>query len=286
MELYDWPGKYDTAGDGTPLATVKLQAEEGLDRRCLASGNCVTLFAGSAVALMEHPFDYNKDYVLTRAQHSFVSQSYRSGMGVEGGDAYEGQFELLDAEIPLVPAPVTPRPRVHGPQTAVVVGAEGEEIDCDEWGRILVRFHWDRKSDKSMRCRVAQNWASGQWGGMIIPRLGMEVVVEFLEGDPDRPLVTGAVYNAKNMPPYTLPEFKTRSTFRSNSHKAGGFNELRFEDEGGEEEIFLHAQKYFNLVIGDNETHAVGNNRHISVATSQSETIGANKDMQVGGNHT
>jgi type VI secretion system secreted protein VgrG len=285
-ERYDYPGRYEAQGGGKSLVTVRMQGEEGLDRRCMGSGNCVTLFPGCLVTLTGHPFEaYNIEYGLMRAQHSFVSQQYRSGAGSAGEDSYEGQYEFAKGESPLQPMQITPRPLMHGPQTAFVVGKDGEEIDCDEYGRILVRFHWDRKSDQSMRCRVAQNWGSKQWGGMIIPRIGMEVMVEFLEGDPDRPLVTGCVYNANSMPPYTLPQYKTRSTFKSQSHKAGGSNELRFEDEGGEEEIYLHAQKYLNAVVEDHETWLVGGSRDVTIALNQSETIGGHKDMTVGGEH-
>ncbi|MGL4812307.1 MAG: type VI secretion system Vgr family protein, partial [Beijerinckiaceae bacterium] len=173
-ELYDWPGRYTELGQGQTFAQIRLEAEEAQDRRCMAAGNCVMLFAGGLVSLTGHPFSaYNIEYLVLRCQHSFISQQYRSGAGAPGEDSYEGQYELLSSEIPLRPLRITPRPLVNGPQTAFVVGAEGEEIDCDEYGRILVRFHWDRENDQSMRCRVAQNWASKQWGGMIIPRIGM-----------------------------------------------------------------------------------------------------------------
>lgn len=286
-ELYDWPGRYTELGLGQTFAQIQLEAQEAQDKRCMAAGNSPSLWAGSLVTLKEHPVEaYNIEYLVLRSQHTFISQSYRSGGGSAGEDSYEGQYELLDSAIPLRPLMVTPSPLVNGPQTAFVVGKQGEEIDCDEYGRILVRFHWDRKNDQSMRCRVAQNWAYKNWGGMIIPRIGMEVMVEFLEGDPDQPLVTGCVYNGDNKPPYTLPEFKTRSTFKTNTHKGSGYNELRFEDEAGEEEIYIHAQKYLNIVVGNNETHTTGLNRSISVAVSQSETIGSDKTSTVGGNQT
>jgi type VI secretion system secreted protein VgrG len=283
-ELYDWPGRYIELGQGQTFAQIKLEAQEAQDRHCMAAGNSPSLWAGSLMTLKEHPVDaYNIEYVVLRCHHTFTSQSYRSG-GAGGSDSYEGQYELLDSTIPLRPLKVTPKPVVQGPQTAFVVGKDKEEIDSDEYGRILVRFHWDRENDQSMRCRVAQNWAYKQWGGMIIPRIGMEVMVEFLDGDPDRPLVTGCVYNADNMPPYTLPQFQTRSTFKTNTHKGSGYNEIRFEDEAGEEEIYVHAQKYLNIVIGNNETHSTGLNRSISVAVSQSETIGQDKTSSVGRN--
>ena len=210
-ELYDWPGRYMELGQGQTFAQIKLEAQEALDKRCMAAGNSPSLFAGCLMTLTDHPVGArNIEYLVLRCQHSFISQQYRSGGGSGGTDSYDGQYELIDSAIPLRPLKVTPKPVVQGPQTAFVVGKEGEEIDCDEYGRILVRFHWDRENDQSMRCRVAQNWAYKQWGGMIIPRIGMEVMVEFLDGDPDRPLVTGSVYNAHAMPPYALPEHKTK----------------------------------------------------------------------------
>jgi len=158
----------------------------------------------------------------------------------------------------MLPERKTARADVRGPQTAVVVG-EGE-IDCDEFGRILLRFHWDLDGAWSMRCRVAQNWSGNGWGGMVIPRVGMEVLVEFLDGDPDKPLVTGCVYNGRNKVPYELPRHKTRSTFRTDTHQGTGFNELRFEDANGEEEIYVHAQKDRNTVIENDDTKLVGRN--------------------------
>lgn len=285
MELYDYPGKYVQRSEGTQLVTSGLQAEEALDRRCLASGNCLTLFPGCLVRLREHSSSYDAEYALLRAQHSFVSQQYRSGAGAAAEQDYDGRYELLNSDIPFRPAHITPTPLVHGPQTAIVVGPEGEEIDCDEYGRILVRFHWDRKNDQSMRCRVSQSWSSRQWGGIVIPRIGMEVVVEFLEGDPDRPIVTGCVYNGDNVPPYELPANKTRTTFKSRTHKGAGYNELRFEDEQDQEEVWFHAQKYHNGVVEEDETWQVGRNRHIAVGGSESEAIGNDLDVSVGRHH-
>ncbi|MDD7971406.1 type VI secretion system Vgr family protein [Roseinatronobacter alkalisoli] len=167
---------------------------------------------------------------------------------------------------------------VRGPQTAMVVGAEGEEIDCDEYGRILVRFHWDLNKANSMRCRVSQSWAGNGWGGMVIPRVGMEVVVEFLDGDPDQPLVTGCVYNGRNKVPYELPEHKTRSTFKTDTHQGTGFNELRFEDEKGREEVFLHAQKDRNEKVRNNHTERIDKN--------WVQSVGNHKVIEVDGNHS
>ena len=186
---------------------------------------------------------------------------------------------------------VTPKPIVQGPQTAVVVGRSGEEIDCDEFGRVKVQFHWDREGKKdensSMWIRVSQLWAGKGWGSMFIPRIGHEVVVEFLEGDPDRPLITGRVYHAENMPPYPLPAEQTKSTIKSNSSKGGGgFNEFRFEDKAGEEEIYLHGQKDWNTEILNNKSQTVGGNESNDVTGSHTESIGKDMTLTVTGNKT
>ena len=197
------------------------------------------------------------------------------------------------------PPRVTPRPIVHGSQTAIVTGPAGEEIYPDEHGRVKVQFHWDRegKKDEKSSCwiRVSQNWAGPSWGAMIIPRIGHEVIVDFLEGDPDQPIITGRVYNGENRPPYPLPGEKTKSTWKSNSSKGGGgSNELRFEDKKGSEEIYLHGQKDWNIVIehdktqkiGHDESLDVGHDRTKHVAHDQAETVDNNKTITVGVNHT
>lgn len=183
-----------------------------------------------------------------------------------GDHPYQGNYELLPKDNTFRAPIVTPKPLVYGPQTAKVVarsGKDGEEIDVDDdgHGRIKVRFHWDRDDKRSCWVRVAQMWAGGQWGGHFIPRIGMEVVVEFLEGDPDRPLVVGAVYNGDNKFPYKLPDKKTQSGIKSNSSKGGnGYNELMFEDAKNSEAITLHAQKDLNSTILHAETREIGNN--------------------------
>ncbi len=159
-------------------------------------------------------------------------------------------------------------------------GPAGEEIHTDEHGRIKVQFHWDREGqgDDKSSCwiRVSQAWAGPGWGALYLPRIGQEVVVEFLEGDPDRPLVTGSVYNGHNPPPLDLPGEKTKSTLRSNSSPGGGgFNELRFEDAAGEEEIFLHAQKDFNIVVENDKTQQVGGNETLLVEKDRSQSDAA-----------
>jgi type VI secretion system secreted protein VgrG len=260
MERYDYPGRYPARSEGTGIAQARVEAARALDRRRSGSGPAPSLAPGGLIKLEGHPRrSENVEFLVLRCRHTFRTEAYRSsGAASGGGVPYSGAYEFLPSERRFRAAEVTPKPVVHGPQTAVVIGDQGdksEEIDVDKYGRILVRFHWDRKKGQSCRVRVAQVWAGKSWGGQVIPRLGQEVVVEFLEGDPDRPLVTGAVYNADNMPPYTLPDNKTMAGVKSNSTKGGnGYNEFVFEDKKGSEKIRMHAEKDHEVKIEDSET--------------------------------
>ena len=284
IESFDWPGDYPAQDLGRIVAGLRIAQERGADRRNRAAGDCVSLRAGLRVSLSGDAVPgTGETYLCLSAAHSFVSEAYGSGGPGSDGYAFSGRYTLMPDTAPMAPPRRTAVPVVHGPQTAMVVG-EGE-IDCDEFGRILVRFHWDLEGAHSMRCRVSQNWAGNGWGGMVIPRIGMEVVVEFLEGDPDKPLVTGCVYNGRNAVPYALPENKTVSTFKSDTHQGEGFNEFRFEDEKGKEEVFLHAQRDHNTVILNDESHSIGNDRSKTVGHDQTESIGNDKTISVGNDH-
>ncbi len=274
IESYDYPGDYLDQTTGKKVARMRVDQERGQDPRHDAIGDCATLRAGHTVMLMGDKVPGVGKSLCLRVQHSYTAGGYDSGAD-NSEAAYEGRYLFMPGTAPLRPECKTPRAVVQGPQTATVVG-EGE-IDCDEYGRILVHFHWDLDKRYSMRCRVSQNWASKGWGGMVIPRIGMEVVVEFLEGDPDKPLVTGCVYNGKNDPPYELPAHKTKSVFRSDTHKGTGFNEFTFEDEKGREKVYLHGQK-------DHEIH-IENDRTKRIDRNQIESVGRNKNIDVGNNH-
>jgi type VI secretion system secreted protein VgrG len=214
---------------------------------------------------------------------------------------YRSGFVAIPADVPYHPPRVTPRPRVLGSQTAVVVGKSGEEIDVDKDGRVVVQFFWDRKGAKdeksSIRVRVSSTWAGKGWGFIQIPRIGQEVIVDFLEGDPDRPIITGRVYNAEQVPPYDLPAHGTQSGLKSRSSKGGAsdnFNEIRFEDEKGSEEVYIHAEKDKNEVvendnseqIGHDETIKVGNDQTITVEKNQSLSVGKDRTKSVGDNES
>ena len=205
--------------------------------------------------------------------HATVEIDHATGSGDSGGDEtpYDGTYVLAPDDTPFRPEQRTLGPSVKGPETAVVVG-EGE-IDCDEHGRILVKFHWDDVAAHTMRVRVSQNWASKGWGGMVIPRIGMEVIVEHLRGDPDKPIVTGCVYNGANRPPYELPAHKTRSTFKTDTHQGTGFNEVRFEDEKNREEIFTHAQKDKHVGVRNNSNTHIGGYRHTQVSKNKTRLV-------------
>ena len=284
IESFDYPGDYLNEDIGKLMTRMRTAQERGADRRNRAVGDCVSLNAGKRVKLGGDKVPgHGETFICLSATHSFVSEAYGSGGPGSDDYSYSASYLLMPDTAPMVPPKRTEVSRVYGPQTAMVVG-EGE-IDCDEFGRILVRFHWDLAGAYSMRCRVSQNWAGQGWGGMVIPRIGMEVVVEFLEGDPDKPLVTGCVYNGKNTVPYDLPANKTVSTFKSNTHQGSGYNEFRFEDEKDREEVFMHAQKDHNTIIENDETHSIGHDRSKTVGNDQSESIGHDKTISVGNDH-
>ncbi len=286
IESYDYPGDYLDQGTGRMLAGLRINQERGQDNRHRAVGDCVSLRAGMRLQLTgdQVPGVNDEGYLCLSASHSYVSDAYGSGNTQSDGYAYSGSYVFMPVDAPFAPRRKTPVPAIQGPQTAMVVG-EGE-IDCDEFGRILVHFHWDLAKAYSMRCRVSQTWAGQGWGGIAIPRIGMEVVVEFLEGDPDKPLVTGCVYNAKTGMPYDLPANKTRMSLKSQSHERGGYNEFRLEDAGGSEEIFMHAQKDHNTVVENDENLQILHDRTKTVTNNQTETIGQNKTISVGADHT
>jgi type VI secretion system secreted protein VgrG len=290
IESFDYPGDYLDFARGSEVVALRTNGERAKDHRHRATGDVASLSAGMKVTLMGDPLP-NADtniYLCLQAEHRYVSDSYGSGGQAADKESFIGQYVFAPSTGPLVPAFRTPPAVVQGPQTAAVVG-EGE-IDCDEYGRILVRFHWDLDNAFSMRCRVSQNWAGQGWGGMVIPRIGMEVVVEFLEGDPDKPLVTGCVYNAKSMPPYALPQNKTMSVFKSQTHQGGGFNEISFEDDKGRERVYVHAQRNHDTVVELNrnsniavtDTETIGQDKITNVGKDQIETIGANDMLTVG----
>ncbi|MCJ2033864.1 type VI secretion system tip protein VgrG [Methylobacterium sp. J-068] len=261
LESYDYPGRYTERDLGQRRTKVRLEAEQAQDKRKYASGDAASLFPGALATLQNHPSD-NGEYLVVRATHRIETEAYRSG-GSGGGDVYSGTYEFQPVDRPFRAPIVTPRPLVHGPQTALVVtrkGKESEEIDVDEEGRIFVQFHWNRDKDRISRpVRVAQQWSGKSWGWQVIPRVGQEVVVEFLEGDPDQPLVVGTVYNKDYPYPFKLPDEKTVSGVKTDSTKGhGGYNKLTFDDKKSSETIALRAEKDLEAVVRHAETREIG----------------------------
>ncbi|MEW5772330.1 MAG: type VI secretion system tip protein TssI/VgrG [Thermodesulfobacteriota bacterium] len=251
--LCEYPGGFTEKAKGETKAGLRLDAFEAEEKQLAGESHCRGFFAGAKFTLENHPrSDANAEYVLAEVRHEASHGGYRN------------TFTALPATVVARPRVKTRRPRIHGAQTAVVKGKSGEEIWTDKYGRIKVRFHWDHKGDadgytdekSSCWVRVAHSWAGKGWGSIFVPRVGMEVVVSFLDGDPDRPLVTGCVYNATQTVPYALPANQTRSTVKSESSKegAGKFNEIRFEDKKDSEEIYVHAQKDHKTEIENNRT--------------------------------
>ncbi len=291
-EVYDYPGNFFVRDEGDRYARIRLEEREAMQVVVRGEGNVRGLQSGSKFDLAGHyRGDMNKPYMLLRVWHSGSVGSYHAG--TDAHTMYRSRFIGIPADVPYHPPRVTPKPRVFGSQTAVVVGKSGEEIDVDKDGQVVVQFHWDRKGGKdeksSCRVRVSSAWAGKGWGFITIPRIGQEVIVDFLEGDPDRPIITGRVYNAEQVPPYPLPASGTQSGIISRSSKGGAsdnFNEFWFEDEKGKEEIYLHAEKDKNEVVENDNSEEIGHDETIKVDHDQSITVGNDQTIAVGKNRT
>lgn len=288
---YD-PGRKKYVGDESP-AYRKLALERVQARTRLAEGesNAIALVPGAVLEISGHNGPgMDGRYLLTSVRHEGQAADeihFQMSDVKSDRDRYRNAFTCIPLDLPYRPE-ARLRPAPMSPQTATVVGPEGEEIHTDEHGRIKVQFHWDREGKKDDRSscwvRVAQAWAGPGWGFVFIPRVGMEVVVQFLQGDPDRPLVTGCVYNGANPPPYPLPDKKTQSTVKTaSSPGSNGFNELRFEDAKDEEEVFLHAQRDMNEVVKRNHSASVGGSQSVSVGGDQSISVNGNQTVTVKG---
>ncbi len=290
-ELYDYPGIYKTQSEGNAMARLRMQAEETPHLVANGTSTCRTLTTGYLFDFDEHDRgDNNKEYLITEVRH--IASAGATYINAAADAHYSNQFVCMDSAIPYRPARITPKAFVQGPQTAVVVGPDGEEIWTDEYGRVKVQFFWDRKgqNNENSSCwiRVSQPWAGDGWGGMLIPRMGQEVIVSFLEGDPDRPIITGRVYNAAQTVPYPLPGRKTVSTLKSRSSKNGSssnFNEIRFEDLKGSEQIFVNAEKDMDLRVEADSREFVGNDRHLNISGNQYEQVTKDKHLGIQGSH-
>jgi type VI secretion system secreted protein VgrG len=309
-EHYDYPGRYATKSDGDTYAGIRIEEQEAMYRVFRGSSHCRAFASGYKFDLQNHyRRDLNQTYLLVRLTHDMRTNSYRAEDSGAAEFDYSNRFELIPFSTPYRPPRITPKGRVLGAQTALVVGPAGEEIYVDKYGRVKVQFYWDRvgTKDENSSCwiRVSHEWAGKYWGSIHIPRIGQEVVVDFLEGDPDRPLITGRVYNAEQMPPYTLPANMTQSAIKTRSSKQGGtdnYNEIFFEDLKGSELLRIHAEKDQHVevehdrakTVGHDETTTIGNDRteevkhdeNITIDNNRTELVKNNEQITIQGNRT
>ena len=304
FEHYEYPGMFDFT-KGNDLVKIRLESEEAEINTVIGTSDCTTFYAGGKFKVDKHDNSNEKgEYIVTSLFHRAFDTTYFAG---ESGDTgYSNNFVCIPSDVHFRPAPIHKKPVMRGPQSAIVTGPSGEEIYTDELGRIKVQFYWDRdgQNDENTTCfiRVMQSWSGMQWGTSFIPRIGHEVIVDFIDGDPDRPIVTGSVYNGRNGIPF---DSKTKSGIRTRSTKEGtaaNCNELIFDDNKDAEQIFIHAEKNMDTEVENNETLTVDNDRtkHIKhdensnidndrvkrVGNNQRETIVKNKTIEVGGNHS
>lgn len=323
FEVYDYPGGYVNSDEGASISRLRLESLQADHVLTQGSGNVAGLVAGNLFTLTNHPrTDENIEYLLLETTMVLETDTYASG-GNAGEVTCTCAFAAAESNRPFRPALVTRKPFVQGPQTAVVTGPAGAEIHTDKYGRVKVQFHWDRegKRDQDSSCwvRVSQLWAGKSWGGIAIPRIGQEVIVDFLEGDPDRPIITGRVYNASAMPPYGLPGAAVISGVKSDSTKGGGgYNEYVMDDTKGTELIREHGQydkdstiehdlrehvlhcrsrdvtvdetisigEDQSQTIGRNQTEKIGNDQSFTIGHNQTGSVGVDKSLRVGANHT
>ncbi len=321
-KLYHYPGNYVQIARGDVLAKVRTEEAQAISQLVRASGTTIGPWAGAKFAVVGNPrIEEDDEYMVLSAAYDMEDSQYRSGSG--SGDGFSVEYELRPTSVVFRPERQTCKPIMRGPQTAVVVGPSGEEIFTDEYSRVKVQFHWDRLggNDEKSSCfiRVSSPWAGSGWGFIQIPRIGQEVIVDFLEGDPDQPIITGRVYNAAQMPPYGLPGSATQSGWKSNSSPGGGgWNEMRFEDKKGSEEVYFQAEKDHNELVKNDESRnighdflenvgndatqnvghdrtetvsndksvAVGMNRTVSIGVNDTETVGADRSLTVHGSET
>jgi type VI secretion system secreted protein VgrG len=284
-EMYDYPGEYLVKGDGEQYAGVRIEEHAAQFERARATTTARGLATGYLFTLEGHVReDQNRDYLIVSAAHHLEYSQYE-GVPDAGPAEFTATFTAIASAEQYRPQRLTPKPFVQGPQTAVVVGPGGQEIYTDKYGRVKVQFHWDRRGEKnensSCWVRVSSPWAGKNWGGIAIPRIGQEVIVDFLEGDPDQPIITGRVYNAEQMPPYELPANMTQTGIKSRSSMEGtpdNFNEIRFEDKKGSEQLFIHAEKNQDNEVENDETTWVGHDR--------TETVGNDERITIEGNRT
>ncbi|RBP34018.1 type VI secretion system secreted protein VgrG [Marinobacter pelagius] len=292
---YDYPGRYKTDASGQPFTRARLDALRNDASTGHGESNRPDFTPGARLPLTDHDNEaLNREWLITAVTHTGKQPQALEEESGQQPTTYHNFFNVVPADRTWRPRS-THKPLMDGPQIAIVTGPEGEEIHCDEHGRVKVRLPWDRrlrpsevesgKNDEhsSAWLRVSQGWAGGQYGFMALPRIGHEVIVSFLDGDPDQPIITGRTYHATNQPPYELPAHKTRTTLKTKTHKGEGSNELRFEDEAGEEQIYIHAQKDLDLLTEHNRTEVIKNDSHRTVGNNHFSHIKGDSHLTVNG---
>ncbi|MEQ9546322.1 MAG: type VI secretion system tip protein TssI/VgrG [Marinobacter sp.] len=300
---YDYPGRFKADASGQPFTESRLDALRNDAAIANGQSNRPDFTVGAKVELSDHDSPaLNREWLFTSITHTGEQPQALEEEGGSGATIYHNAFNAIPADRIWRPQ-INHHPLMDGPQIAIVTGPEGEEIHCDEHGRVKVRFPWDRysKNDEhsSAWLRVSQGWAGGQYGFMALPRIGNEVIVSFLDGDPDQPIITGRTYHATNTPPYALPEHKTRTTLKTQTHKGEGSNELRFEDEADQEQVYIHAQKDLDLLTEHNRREVIKNDSHRTVENNnfshikgddhctvdgeKRDTVGADCSQNIGG---
>ncbi|MCU1292292.1 MAG: type secretion protein ImpA [Bryobacterales bacterium] len=288
-EVYDYPGKYTDTSDGDRISSIRLDEKEAGRSTVSGTGRCRAFLPGYKFKLSGHfRRDADMEYALVAVQHNAVDSSYFGSDQSSTPFEYSNSFDAIPATTTFRPARRAQKPVIQGVQTALVVGKSGEEIWVYQYGRVKVQFPWDRvgQKDENSSCwvRVSQIWAGKGWGWVSLPRIGQEVVVDFLEGDPDRPIITGRVYNADQTTPYTLPENQTQSGIRTRSSKGGGtanYNEIVFEDKMGSEKLSVHAEKDMDTSVEHDDSQLVENDRTITVKGTHTETITKDTSIEI-----
>ncbi|QKJ85255.1 type VI secretion system secreted protein VgrG [Paramixta manurensis] len=291
IDVYDWPGRFVEHGDGESYARIRQQSWQAEQQQMQGRATATGIAPGHTFTLIRSPNEAdNTQWLVVAARYDFAENQYASG---DVGETQQRiDFTVIPATTQFRPASVTDWPRTYGPQTARVVGPEGESIWTDKYGRVKVKFHWDRQSqgDENSSCwvRVSSAWAGQGYGGVQIPRVGDEVVVDFINGEPDRPLIIGRVYNEARMPPWALPAAATQMGFisRSKGGSPDNANALRFEDKPGAEQLWLHAERNMDTEVENDETHDVGSNRTKTVGKDETSHIRQNRTHTVDGNET
>jgi type VI secretion system secreted protein VgrG len=288
LKDYHYPGRFDSDGDAAKATQLKLEQHRATSIQANGTTNCMHLSVGHYQPMAEHPVNnYNQPWLLTQVIHEATQPQVLEELA-DGQFSYLASFTATPWDIPWRPELISrPLARID---TAIITGPEGEEIYCDKYGRVKVQFHWDLEgtNDEKTSCwlRSSQGWSGGQYGFMAIPRVGQEVIVSYLHGDPDRPIITGRVYNSQQMPAYELPGHKTKTVLRSQTHKGKGYNELSFEDAAGKEVLHMQAQKDMTTQVKNCRSTTVGANHNESIGRDQSVTVNNNQLVTVKQNQT